>query len=61
VGFYRYMDHLPEGAMSPQQNPLVPRGVETGSLRKRTNQEIKRVFPEPRLEEDERGEINATA
>src|SRR5258708_24987121 len=43
----------------PPQNPLVEPRVETAKPTKaETQAEIKRAFPEPRLEEDERDQIN---
>jgi hypothetical protein len=59
LGFYHYMNGY-QKAHQPPQNPLVEPRVETGKPTKaETQAEIKRVFPEPRLEEDERDQINS--
>ena len=58
LGFYRYLDAY-QKSHEPPQNPLVTPKVETSRPTKaETQEEIKRVFPEPRLEEDERGQVN---
>ena len=59
IGFYRYMDGY-QRAHQPPQNPLVePRVEAVKPTRAQTQEEIKRAFPEPRLEEDERGQMNS--
>jgi hypothetical protein len=59
MGFYHYMDGY-QKAHQPPQNPLVEPRVETAKPTKaETQAEIKREFPEPRLEEDERSQMNS--
>ena len=59
MGFYHYMDTY-QKAHEPPQNPLVTPRVESGKPTKtETQAEIKRAFPEPRLEEDERDQMNS--
>jgi hypothetical protein len=59
IGFYHYMDGY-QKAHQPPQNPLAePRAETAKPTRAETQAEIKRAFPEPRLEEDERGQMNS--
>jgi hypothetical protein len=57
-GMYAYLDAR-EKSNQPPQNPLVAARPEMGQpTTAETKGEIKKVFPEPRLEDDERGELN---
>ena len=59
LGFYRYMDRN-QKANEPPANPLAEQRTETVKpTRVETQAEINRAFPEPRLEEDERGQLNS--
>jgi len=56
TGFYKLLDKR-EAARQPEVNPLVT-SVPTDT--RRVTREAPQSFPEPRLEEDERGQINAS-
>ncbi len=54
LGMYRFLDRY-EAQHQPPQNPLSSQAVVT--TRQTSDEDVKK-FPEPRLEKDERGEIN---
>jgi hypothetical protein len=60
VGVYKVMDRQ-WAAQQPSANPLVKSGPPDAryATRDQFKQEIQGEFPQPRLEEDERGELNA--
>lgn len=59
IGLYRYLD-AQQRASEPPQNPLVPAKHEAVKpTRAQTKAEIKKDFPEPLLEEDEGGQLDA--
>jgi len=59
IGMYDYLDSY-QRVHQPPANPLVAPKVEVAKPNyARTQSEIRQVFPEPRLEEDERGQLNS--
>jgi len=58
VGMYKYLDAY-QRAHQPPQNPLVaPKVEKTRPTAAETRADIRATFPEPRLEEDERSQLN---
>jgi hypothetical protein len=58
AGMYKYLDAY-QREHQPPQNPLVvPKVEKTRPTAAETRAEIKQTFPEPRLEEDERSQLD---